>query len=153
MANTYTQIHIQFVFVVQYRKTLIKKEWKDLLYKYITGIIQNKEHKLLQINGMPDHVHILLGMRPYQSISELAQVVKKQSSDWINEMKFTERRFNWQPGFGAFSYSKNDVPRVIRYIANQEQHHRKISFSAEYIKLLEEMKINYDENYLFDPIL
>ena len=104
MPNTYTQIHIQFVFAVKYRQGLIKKEWKDDLYKYITGIIQNQGHKLLAINGVEDHIHILIGLRPKQSISDLMQDVKGGSSKWINDNKFTLGRFEWQEGYGAFSY-------------------------------------------------
>ncbi len=107
MANTYTQIHIQVVFAVQNRQSLIKNEWKDELYKYITGIIQNHNHKLLQINGMPDHIHILFGMRPKQSLSDLMKQVKQDSSKWINSKGFVNGKFSWQAGFGAFSYAKN----------------------------------------------
>lgn len=113
MANTYTQIHIQTVFAVQGRANLITTAWKDELYRYITGIIQNHGHKLLQINGMPDHLHILFGMRPTQALSVLMQQVKQDSSAWINQKGFVRGRFSWQEGYGAFSYSKRDVPDVI----------------------------------------
>lgn len=116
MPNTYTQIHIQTVFAVQNRQSLISKEWKDELYKYITGIIQHYDHKVLQINGMPDHVHILFGMRPTQSISDLMKQVKQDSSKWINDRRLTPGRFSWQAGYGAFSYSKQQLPNVIDYI-------------------------------------
>jgi putative transposase len=114
MPNTYTQIHIQAVFTVQNRTCLIDKSWKNDLYKYITGIIQGNGHKLLTINGMPDHVHILFGFRPTQSLSELMQDVKGNSSKWINENEFINGKFTWQEGFGAFSYSKSHVPAVIK---------------------------------------
>ena len=149
MANTYTQIHIQFVFAVKYRLALIQPSWKDRLYQYITGIIQNNEHKMLQINGMPDHIHIFIGMRPNQAISSLIQNVKTESSKWIKENKFCNSAFAWQEGYGAFSYSKSHVPDVIRYIQNQEVHHKRETFLNEYIKMLKAFEIDYDEQYLF----
>lgn len=152
MPNAYTQIHIQTVFAVQNRQSLISKEWKDELYKYITGIIQHYDHKVLQINGMPDHVHILFGMRPTQSISDLMKQVKQDSSKWINDRRLTPGRFSWQAGYGAFSYSKQQLPNVIDYIKNQERHHTQTSFYEEYINLLEEYEIDYNQSFLFKPI-
>ena len=152
MANTYTQIHIQTVFAVQNRASLINVEWRDELYKYITGIIQNNDHKVLQINGMPDHIHILFGMRPVQSLSDLMKQVKQDSSKWINQKGFVMEKFSWQAGFGAFSYSKSELPNVINYIKNQEEHHRIKSFTAEYLQLLDDFKIEFDERYIFKPI-
>src|ERR1700712_246159 len=131
MANTYTQIHIQVIFAVKKRTGLIQKEWKDELYKYITGIIQTYGHKLLAINGMPDHLHAFFGMRPVQSLSDLMQDIKGSSSKWINEGKLIKERFEWQEGYGAFSYSKSQATRVIQYVQNQEEHHRKMSFLTE----------------------
>lgn len=153
MANTYTQIHIQTVFAVQNRQSLIKPEWKDELYKYITGIIQSYDHKVLQINGMPDHIHIFFWMRPSQSLSDLMKQLKQDSSKWINTNGFADGKFSWQAGYGAFSYSKSDVPRIIKYIANQEEHHKIKSFDEEYKSLLEEFKIDYDERYVLKPIV
>lgn len=152
MANTYTQIHIQTVFSVQNRGSLIKVEWKNELYKYISGIIQNHNHKLLQINGMPDHIHILFGMRPTQSLSDLMKQVKQDSSKWINNKGFVNGKFSWQAGYGAFSYSKNQLPNVINYIKNQEEHHKTKTFLNEYLELLNEFEIDYDELYIFKPI-
>jgi putative transposase len=149
MANTYTQLHIQFVFAVKYRAALIQKAWKDELHKYITGIFQANEHKMLQINSMPDHIHILIGMRPSQSISSLVQNVKTESSKWIKDKKFCAAPFAWQEGYGAFSYSKSDVPDVIRYIQNQEAHHKKETFQDEYKRFLKAFEIEYDEQYIF----
>jgi len=137
MANTYTQLHIHFVFAVKLRAALIQKVWKDELHKYITGIFQANEHKMLQINSMPDHMHILIGMRPTQSISTLIQNVKTESSKWIKEKRFCSSTFAWQEGYGAFSYSKSHVGDVIRYIQNQEEHHKKEKFLDEYLRLLE----------------
>jgi len=152
MANTYTQIHIQTVFAVQNRQSLIIDDWKDDLYKYITAIIQNNDHKLLQINGMPDHLHILFGMRPVQSLSDLMKQVKKDSSKWINENRLARGKFSWQEGYGAFSYSKSQKPRVIKYIQNQEEHHKTRTFRDEYLALLEAQGIDFDERYIFKPI-
>lgn len=132
MAKTYTQIHIQTVFAVQNRHSLIKPEWRDELYKYITGIIQSYDHKVLQINGMPDHVHIFFGMRPTQSLSDLMKQLKQDPSKWINNNRLADRKFSWQAGYGAFSYSKSEVPRIIKYIANQEEPHKIKGFGEEY---------------------
>ena len=153
MANTYTQIHIQTIFAVQKRQCLIREDWKDELYKYITGIIQNYDHKLLQINGMPDHIHIFFGMRPKQSLSDLMKKVKGDSSEWINKKGFLRNQFSWQAGFGAFSYAKSQVPDVIRYIQNQENHHKKKTFIEEYSEFLKAFEIDYDDRYIFKPVL
>jgi len=152
MANTYTQIHIQTVFTVQNCECLLGKQWKDELYKYITGIVQNRGHKLLAINGMPDHIHILFGMRPSQSLSDLLQDIKGDSSQWINNRKFIRSKFSWQEGYGAFSYGKSQVPQVIQYIQRQEEHHKKKTFLEEYKEFLNAFDIKYDERYIFKPI-
>ena len=149
MANTYTQIHIQFVFAVKFRAALIEKTWKERLHQYITGIIQGNEHKMLQVNSMPDHIHIFIGMRPTQSIASLVQNLKTESSKWIRDNKFCDSSFAWQQGYGAFSYSKSHVPDVIRYIQNQEAHHKKETFVEEYRKILKVFEIEYEEQYLF----
>jgi putative transposase len=152
MGNTYTQIHIQVIFAVQNRLCLIQQQWKKELYQYISGIIQNNGHKLLQINGMPDHVHILFGLRPSLSLSNLMKMVKQDSSGWINQKHFIIDRFSWQSGYGAFSYSKSQLPTVIRYIQNQKQHHKKKTFIEEYLELLKKNEIDYNEKYLFKPV-
>jgi REP element-mobilizing transposase RayT len=149
MPNTYTQLHIQLVFAVKFCAALIQKEWKERLHQYITGIFQQNEHKMLQINCMPDHIHIFIGMRPHQSISALVQNVKTESTKWIKENKFCKSAFAWQEGFGAFSYSKTHVDRVISYIQNQEAHHKKETFLDEYRKMLKAFEIDYDERYIF----
>ena len=151
--NTYTQIHIQSVFAVKYRIGIIQSDWKEELYKYITGIVQAYNHKLLAINGMPDHLHVFFGMRPTQSLSDLMQDIKGSSSKWINNRRLTKCHFEWQEGYGAFSYTKSDVRRVITYILNQEIHHRKISFLEEYKEMLEEFEVAYDERYLFKELI
>lgn len=152
MTNTYTQIHIQMVFAVQNRNCIIGNNWKDELYKYITGIVRNHNHKPLIINGMPDHLHLLIGLRPTQSISDLMQDIKGNSSRWINERNLVPGKFSWQEGYGAFSYSKSELSNIIHYIDNQESHHKKKSFMEEYIELLEEFEIDYDERYVFKPV-
>lgn len=153
MANTYTQLHIHFVFAVKFRGALIHPSFKDELYQYITGIVKSYNHKLLCINGMPDHIHILIGFRPTQSIADLMKLVKNNSSKWINEKKFLKVQFEWQEGYGAFSYSKTDLKNIINYIQNQEKHHAKVTFKQEFILLLEEYELEYDINYLFnEPI-
>jgi len=153
MANTYTQIHLQLVFAVKYRTGIINASWKDELFKYITGIIQNNKHKMVSINGMPDHIHVLIGLRPTQSISDLLQDIKASSSKWINEKKLVAGRFEWQEGYGAFSYGKSQVNDVISYIEKQEQHHMKKSFKDEYISFLQKFEIEYDERYIFKELI
>ena len=152
MANSYTQIHIQFVFAVKYRATLIRKEWKERLHQYITGIFQQNKHKMLQINSMPDHIHIFIGMRPHQSISSLVQNVKTESSKWIKAQGFCKFPFEWQNGYGAFSYAKSQVPNVIRYIQSQEIHHRKETFLDEYRKFLTAFEIEWEDRYIFKEL-
>ncbi len=149
MPNTYTQIHIQVVFAVQNRDCIISTQWKDELYKYMTGIVQKNNHKLLGINGMPDHIHMLIGLRPTQSVSDLMQDIKGSSSKWINDKGFLRSRFSWQEGYGAFSYSKSELTRVLTYIENQERHHAKKDFYSEYIQLLQVHGIEFDERYVF----
>jgi len=149
VANTYTQLHIQLVFAVKYRAALIQKTWQTRLHEYMTAIFQHNEHRMLQINSMPDHIHIFIGMRPHQSISSLVQNVKTESSKWIKDNRFCKSSFAWQEGFGAFSYSKTHVPDVIRYIQNQETHHKKEPFLDEYRKMLKAFEIDYDKRYIF----
>jgi REP element-mobilizing transposase RayT len=152
MANTYTQIHIQSVFTVQNRDCVIRDSWKEEFYKYVNGIISNHGHKVLAINGMPDHVHVFFGMRPTQSLSNLMQDIKGDSSTWINKKGFVKGRFSWQEGYGAFSYSKSQVNAVIDYIKNQEKHHRAKTFLEEYHDFLKHFEIDFDERYIFKPI-
>ena len=153
MPNTYTQIHIHFVFAVKYRLGLIDKEWKEDLNKYITEITQSNNHKMLAINGMHDHIHILIGMRPTQSISDLMKEVKQSSSIWINQKKLTNIKFEWQEGYGAFSYSKSQIDNVIKYIQNQEEHHKKQTFRDEYLDMLTKFEIEFEEKYIFKELI
>ncbi|MEO6304098.1 MAG: IS200/IS605 family transposase [Bacteroidia bacterium] len=150
MANTYSQIYIQIVFVVKGRQNLISEQNRDELQKYITGIVQNRDQKLLAIYCMPNHTHVLIGLKPSISISDLARDIKAGSSGFINKQNWIKGKFSWQEGFGAFSYSENAVENVIGYINNQQQHHSKKTFKEEYLEYLKEFEIEYDEKYLFD---
>ena len=152
MANTYTQLYIQLIFAVSGRQNLIQKKIKDEIYKYITGIIQSREHKLIIINGMPDHIHIFIGLNPKMSISDLVRDIKTASSKFINEKSWFAGKFHWQHGFGAFSYSRSHLDRVYHYIMEQETHHKRKTFKEEYLELLEKFGIEYDEKYLFEWI-
>jgi REP element-mobilizing transposase RayT len=150
MANTYTQIYIQIVFAVKRRQNLIQKNWKDELHKYICGIVNGKGQKVYAIGGVEDHIHILVSIKPNISISDLVRDIKANSSKWINENEFVRGKFQWQEGFGAFSYAQSQLDNVIAYINNQEQHHQKKKFKDEYLTLLQKFDIEYDEKYLFD---
>ncbi len=152
MSSTFSQIYIQIVFAVKGRQSLIQQSWEEELYKYITGIIQNKGQKILAINGMPDHVHILIGMKPSCNLSDLVREVKKASNGFINEKKFCPYKFEWQEGYGAFSYSHSALENVFGYIANQKEHHRKKSFREEYVDFLKKFEVEFKEEYLFEWI-
>jgi REP element-mobilizing transposase RayT len=152
MPNTYTQIYIQIVFAVQGRLCLIPKQNKEELHKYITGIVQKRNHKMLSINCMPDHTHVFVGLKPSMSISDLTRDIKAGSSQFITDNNWVKGKFNWQEGFGAFSYSRGQIDNVIKYILNQEEHHKKTSFKEEYHFMLKKYEIEYDEKYLFDWI-
>ena len=152
MPNTYTQIYIQCVFTVQNGISLIMPQWQDELYKYITGIVQNNGHKLIAVNGMPDHIHLFIGMKPNQSLSDLMQDVKGDSSKWVHEKGFTKGKFEWQAGFGGFSYSISQIDAVVKYIENQKTHHKKKTFIQEYLEFLEKFKVPFDERYIFKPV-
>ncbi|NTV01987.1 MAG: IS200/IS605 family transposase [Chlorobiaceae bacterium] len=149
MANTYTQIHIQVVFAVKGREYLLRGPARQELYRYLSTIVQNYGHKLLAIDGMADHVHLLIGLRPTQAISDLVREMKASSAQWLNSRQFMPGRFEWQDGYGAFSYSKDAVPNVIDYIRNQKEHHGMRTFAEEYRAMLEEFKIEYDDRYIF----
>lgn len=150
--GTFSQIIIQIVFAVKRRENLISPVWEDELYKYIAGIIKRKDQKLLAINGMPDHIHILIGMRPSCCLSDLVREIKKSSDAFINEKGFLKYKFYWQSGFGAFSYSRSSLDNVVKYINNQKQHHQKTTFKDEYTAFLQKFEIEYEEKYLFEWI-
>ena len=134
---------------VKYRQSLIDDKWKEKLQKYITGIVQNYEHKMLAIYAMPDHLHMFFGFRPTQKLSDLMQIVKSESSKWINEQSFTPALFRWQEGYGAFSYTRSHVNTITNYVLNQAEHHRKKTFLEEYHELLEQFEVDFDERYIF----
>ena len=152
MANTFTQLHIQFVFAVQGRMNLIPKAHKDEIHKYISGVVTERKCKMLAINSMPDHIHIFIGLHPSQSISDLVRDIKTNSSSFITGKKMVKGKFNWQEGYGAFSYSHSHINTVVRYILNQEEHHQIKSFKEEYLAFLQKFEIKYDEKYLFEWI-
>lgn len=152
MANTYTQIYLHIVFAVQNRISLIHPQWKNDLYKYITGIIQNNGHKLIAINGVSNHLHIAVGYKPNQLIPDLLQDIKASSSKWINEKRFIKGKFNWQAGYGAFSFSHSQIDAVVKYLNNQEQHHKKKTFREEYMEMLEKYNVQFDEKYILNDV-
>ncbi|MEA5425728.1 IS200/IS605 family transposase [Arcicella lustrica] len=152
MAGTFSQIYIQVVFAVRSRNSLIHSTWEEELYKYISGICKNKGQKLLAINGMPDHIHILIGLKPSSCLSDLVREIKKSSNDFINEKRFTTSKFQWQEGYGAFSHSHSALDNIISYINNQKEHHQKHTFKEEYISFLKKFEIAFKDEYLFEWI-
>jgi putative transposase len=152
MAGTFSQIYIQVVFAVQNRDAMIKPTWEEELYKYITGTISNKGQKLLAINGIPNHVHFLIGMKPTCCLSDLVREVKKSSTDFIKVKKYSPFKFNWQEGYGAFSYSHSQIDSVIKYIMKQKVHHKKKTFREEYLNFLRKFDIEFKDEYLFEWI-
>lgn len=152
MGNTYTQSYFHLIFAVQNRMTLIHKDWKQELEKYITGIIQNHGHKLIAIGSMPDHIHIFIGYNLNQKIPDLVEIVKTSSNGWIKEKRFTPFKFNWQKGYGAFSYAHSKIDSVAKYVLNQKEHHMKKSFKEEYLEILRKFNVPFKEEYLFDFI-
>lgn len=152
MSSTFSQIYIQIVFAVKGREGLIEAKREEELYKYISGIIKNKDQKLIVINGMPDHIHILIGMKPSCCLSDLVREIKKSSTNFINENKLLKGKFSWQEGFGAFSYSHSSIDTVAKYIINQKAHHLKRTFKDEYLELLNKFEIEYKPEYTFEWI-
>jgi REP element-mobilizing transposase RayT len=152
MAGTYSQIYVQIVFAVKGRENLIAKHWQEELHKYIAGIIKNKEQKSIIVNGMPDHIHVFVGLRPSMRLSDLVRDVKNNSTNFITEKEFVKGRFSWQEGYGAFSYAHSQIETVYNYILNQEEHHRKKTFREEYLDFLQKFDIPHEEKYLFDWI-
>ena len=150
MANTFSQIYIQTVFAVSGRLSLISQDFKEELHKYITGIVRKKDQKLISINGMSDHIHILIGLRPAMALAELVRDIKSDSSEWVNRKKLARGKFGWQEGYGAFSYGHSQLDTIIRYIQNQEKHHQRRSFKNEYLTLLRKFEIEFKEKYVFE---
>lgn len=152
MANTYTQIFYHIVFAVKGRANLVNSIWKDDLYKYISGIVTNQDQKLYIVNGMPDHIHILVSCKPNMALSNLVKEIKEHSSKYINDKGFIQGKFNWQEGFGAFSVSFKNVEQVVNYIKNQEKHHEVKSFKDEYLEFLKEQNIDFEKKYIFEDL-
>jgi putative transposase len=150
MANTYTQLYVHVVFAIKGRANIISQGWKDSLNKYITGIITNKNQKLMIINGMPDHLHLLIGLKPDCNLSDLMRDIKANSSRWINEGHFVAGRFEWQTGFGAFTIGQSQIDKVVKYILSQQEHHKRKTFREEYIKFLEAYNVDFNPEYIFD---
>ncbi len=150
MSSTYSQIYIQIVFAVKNRDALIDFSWEENLYRYITGIVQNKGQKMIAINGMSDYIHLFIGMKPNCNLSDLVREIKKSSNEFVNENKLSKSKFNWQEGYGAFSYSHSQINNVYNYILHQKEHHKKTSFKHEYLDFLQKFEIKYEEKYLFD---
>ena len=150
MAGTYSQIYVQYVFAVKYRENLLQKPWREELFKYIAGIIKGKEQKPIIVNGVIDHVHVFVGLKPSMSISDLIRDIKNNSSNYINQQNWVSGKFQWQEGYGVFSYAHSQVDAVYQYILKQEEHHKKTTFKEEYLKLLQKFDIKYNEKYLFD---
>jgi putative transposase len=153
MANTYHQVYLQTVFAVKYREAVIDKKWKPKLLGVIGNLINETGCKTIIVNGVEDHIHCFLGLKPVVSISELMKTVKAKSSKYINDHDLTEKRFEWQEGYGVFSYSQSHIDNVYKYIANQEEHHKKQNFKEEYLGFLEKYKVPYDERYLFEDLV
>ena len=152
MPGTFSQIYIQVVFAVKGRANLISQTWKDELHKYIAGIIKGKNQKPIIVNGMPDHIHAFIGLKPSIAISDLVRDIKNNSTNFINDNKFIKGRFSWQEGYGVFSYSHSQIDNVYNYILSQEKHHARKSFREEYFEILKKHEIDYSEKYLFDWI-
>lgn len=152
MANTFSQIYLQFVFAVQNRQGLIPKDHKEELHKYITALVQNRKAKMLTINCMPDHVHMFVGFKPTVSISDFIKEIKVESNEFINSKNWIKGRFKWQEGYGVFSYSHSHIDAVVKYVMNQEDHHQKRTFKQEYIDLLDKFEVPFEERFLFDFI-
>ena len=150
MPGTFTQLYIQVVFAVKGRQCLIDSSWEEKLYKYISGIVTNKGQKMLAINGMPDHLHFYFGMKPTCCISDLVREVKKSSNEFIQENKFSKYKFQWQEGYGAFSYRHSDLDTMVKYVMNQKVHHQTKSFRIEYLEILNEFGIEFKDEYLFE---
>jgi len=152
MAGTFSQIYIQYVFAVKNRQNLLSQPWRAEVFKYIAGIIKGKNQKPIIVNGVADHVHVFVGLKPSMSIADLVRDIKNNSSNYINAQKWVRVKFSWQEGYGAFSYSHSQINDVYQYIANQEEHHRKKTFKEEYLEFLRRFEIDYNDQYLFDWI-
>jgi REP element-mobilizing transposase RayT len=150
MANTFSQIYLQFVFAVKNRQSLIARERKEELHKYITALVQNRKAKMLAVNCMPDHIHLFVGFKPTILISDFVKEIKVESNEFVNNKNWIHGKFSWQEGYGVFSYSHSHIDAVIKYVLNQEVHHQRKTFKEEYLNLLEKFEVPFEERYLFD---
>jgi len=150
MPGTFSQVYIQVVFAVKGRENLIDKSWRDELHKYLAGIIKGKEQKSIIVNGVADHIHCFIGLKPSMAISDLVRDIKNNSTNFINEKRFVKAKFSWQEGYGVFSYSHSQINDVYSYILNQEEHHKKKTFKEEYLEFLDEFEIPFEDRYLFE---
>lgn len=150
MAGTFSQLYVQIVFTVKGKANLISKSWRDDLHKYIAGIIKGKDQKPIIVNGVSDHIHVFVGLKPSMAVADLVRDIKNNSSNFINDKKFVKGKFSWQEGYGSFSYSHSQIKDVYNYILNQEEHHKKKTFREEYLEFLKKFEIEYDEKYLFE---
>lgn len=153
MAGTFGQFYVHLIFSPKYRASLIKEHFREELQMYMTGIVQGKKHKMLAIYCMPDHVHILIGLKPYMGLADLVQILKKESTNFINDKNWVSGRFSWQEGYGYFSHSHSELDKVIKYIRNQKEHHAKKSFKEEYLDILQRCAVDFEEKYLFEWIM
>lgn len=150
MAGTFSQIYIQYVFAVKGRENLLHQPWREDVFKYMSGIIKGKNQKPIIVNGVSDHVHVFVGLKPTMGIADLVRDIKNNSSNFINEQKFLRGKFSWQEGYGVFSYAHSEIGNVYKYIANQEEHHKRRTFKEEYLDFLQKFEIEYNEKYLFE---
>ncbi len=153
MVGTFSQIYIQIVFAVKGRENLLQKPWRDEVFKYMSGIIKGKNQKPIIVNGVANHVHVFVGLKPAMNISDLVRDIKNNSSNFINEQKFIKGKFSWQEGFGAFSYGHSQIETVYQYVANQEEHHKKKTFKQEYLEFLDKFHIPFEERYVFEELI
>ena len=150
MPGTFSQVYIQIVFAVKGRENLIGKTWKDELHKYIAGVIKGTEQKSIIVNGVQDHIHAFIGLRPSASISDIVRDIKNNSTNFINERRLVQGKFSWLEGYGAFSYGHSQIEKVYNYILTQEEHHKKTTFREEYIGFLNKFEVPFEERYLFE---
>jgi putative transposase len=150
MANTYSQIYLQFVFAVKHRQCLVPKEHKEELHKYITALVQNRKSKMLAVHCMPDHAHIFVGYKPSLAIPDFVKEIKVESNEFINGQRWMNSKFAWQEGYGVFSYSQSHIDAVVKYVLNQEEHHKKQTFRSEYQELLKKFEVSFEDKYSFE---
>ena len=150
MANTFSQIYLQFVFAVKHRQCLVAKQYKEELHKYVTGLVQNRSAKMLAVHCMPDHIHLFVGIKPVVFIPDFVKEIKVESNEFINRKNWVDKKFNWQEGYGVFSYSHSHIDAVVKYVLNQEKHHQKKTFRQEYNQLLKKFEIPHEERFLFE---